>query len=76
MKVTFILIAICTASMLLATVSVKGMIKAKKELKAEKKKEKENAKIDKETIENIDAVTGGDIHAGNDILHQLAEKRK
>lgn len=51
-------------------------VKAKRELKKLKKQEKQNAKIDKETLENINGIVDGDIHAGNDVLHQLAEKRK
>lgn len=51
-------------------------VKAKREVKKLKQQEKQNAKIDKETLENINGIVDGDIHAGNDVLHQLAEKRK
>lgn len=50
--------------------------KIRNELKAEKAKEKKNAEIDKETAENINNVVSGDFHAGDNVLHQLAEKRK
>lgn len=55
---------------------IRGKVELKKEQKKnEKQKEKEN-KIDKEAIENIHDIAGGDIHAGNNILHNLAKKRK
>lgn len=55
---------------------IKGKIELKKEReKNRKEREKEN-KIDKETLENINTVVSDDVHAGNNVLHQLAEKRK
>lgn len=76
MKTTIILILIAIVSVAFGVLAFVENIKTKKELKAKKKQEKENAKIDKETIENIGVVSGDDIHAGNNILHNLAEKRK
>lgn len=76
MKATIILILIALAGIGFGILSFIENIKTKQELKAEKKKEKENAKVDKETIENINIVAGDDVHAGNNVLHQLAEKRK
>lgn len=69
---TFFIICIFILSVLCVYFYIRGKI----EVKAEKKKEKQNAKIDKETIENINIVVGDDVHAGNNVLHQLAEKRK
>lgn len=73
---TIILFLVAVALGVFAVCAVVQNIKIKNELKAEKKKEKQNAKIDEQTVENINIVAGGDVHAGNDILHQLAEKRK
>lgn len=73
---TLILILICALSIMLAIGAFIENVKTKRELKAEKKKEKENAKIDQQTVENINAIVSDDVHAGNDVLHQLAEKRK
>lgn len=66
--------------LLLILLSIYLYIKYKVELKKEqennrKQREKEN-KIDKETVENINNIVGGNIHTGNDILHHLAEERK
>lgn len=55
---------------------IKGKIELKKEKDKNQKQEKKNEKIDNETIENISTIASGDIHAGNNILHNLAEKRK
>lgn len=69
---TFFIICIFILIVLCVYLYIRGKI----EVKAEKKKEKQNAKIDKETIENINIVVSDDVHAGNNVLHQLAEKRK
>lgn len=72
-----LLIIYCLICLLIAVaLPIYFKIVQKIEIRKEKKKEKQNAKIDKETLENINGIAGGDIHAGNDILHQLAEKRK
>lgn len=76
MKVTLILICIAITMTGLAVGAILEAVEAKKELKAKKKQGKQNAKIDKETIENISAAAGNDFHNGDNILHQLAEKRK
>ena len=76
MKATIILILIAAGSVAFGVLAFIENVKSKKELKELKKQEKENAKIDKETVENISTVAGDDIHAGNNVLHNLAEKRK
>lgn len=76
MKTTIILILVALVSVAFGVLAFVENVKTKKELKQIKKQEKENAKIDNETIENISTVAGDDIHAGNNVLHQLAEKRK
>lgn len=69
------LILVCILMGLFAVSSFIENMKTKQELKKLKKQEKENAKIDNETLENIHDVAGGDIHAGNNILHNLATKK-
>lgn len=69
------LILVCILMGLFAVCSFIENVKTKQELKKLKKQEKENAKIDNETLENIHDVAGGDIHAGNNILHNLATKK-
>ena len=76
MKLTLILIGITILSVMFGIASFIENMKTKQESKKQKKQEKQNAKIDEETLENINVVAGDDIHAGNDILHNLAEKRK
>lgn len=76
MKVTIILIGVAISMTGFAVGAFLEAVEAKKELKAKNKQGKQNAKIDKETIENINAVAGNDFHAGDNVLHQLAEKRK
>ncbi len=70
----------CILSIIFDVGSFIENIKTKKELKALKQQEKENEKIDNETIEQIDEVTSGNFDAsfdaGVDVLHQLANKRK
>ena len=60
--------------------SIKSNIEKSKELKDLKKQEKKNAKIDKETQDKIENITTGniqhDVHAGSNILHDLANKRR
>lgn len=75
MKTIIICILIAVVSVAFGVLAFVENAKTKKELKAKEKQEKENAKIDKETIENINTVAGGDIHAGNNVLHDLAQKR-
>lgn len=70
------LIVICVLMALFAVGSFIENLKTKEEIRKLKKQEKENAKIDNETLENIHDVAGGDIHAGNNILHNLATKEK
>lgn len=73
---TFFIICIFILIVLCVYLYIRGKIELKKEkAKYEKEREKET-KIDKETIENINIVVGDDVHAGNNVLHQLAEKRK
>lgn len=76
MKATLICILLIVVLGAFAVGSFVLNVERAKELKNMKKKERENAKIDKETMDSISTVAGDDIHAGNDILHQLAEKRK
>lgn len=73
---TFFIICIFILIVLCVYFYIRGKIEVKKEKsKYEKQREKET-KIDKETIENINTIVSDDVHAGNDVLHQLAEKRK
>lgn len=74
MKIIGLVLA-CILMGLFAICSFVENMKTKQELKKFKKQEKENAKIDNETLENIHDVAGGDIHAGNNILHNLATKK-
>lgn len=74
-------IALILISVVIGVFSVCAVIqniKLKSELNAEKKKEKQNAKIDNETVEKIESITSGDVdadfNAGVDLLHNLANR--
>lgn len=72
--VVLILIAILFGAF--AVIAFIENMKTKHEMNELKKQEKKNAKIDKETFEQINEVAGGDVHAGNNVLHNLANKSR
>lgn len=76
---TIILVLIAVALGVFAVCAVIQNIKIKNKLNTEKKKEKQNAKIDEHTIEQIESITCGDVNndfnAGVDLLHNLANRK-
>lgn len=59
---------------------IRGELELKKEKEKEKKKAEQNAKIEQNTIDQIEQITTGDIEhdiaAGANVLHDLANRRK
>lgn len=76
---TIILVLIAVALGVFAVCAVVQNVKIKNKLDTEKKKDKQNAKIDKQTVEQIESITSGDIvndfNAGVDLLHNLANRK-
>lgn len=79
MKAIIILSIIAVVFGVVAVMCCINAVKSKQELNKLKKREKENAKIDQKTNEQIESITSGyisdDLLAGAELLHEFAKRK-